>query len=109
MTPQSVFHLKKKDLVQVMVGKEKGKTGKILRVNQKRGRVVIEKLHMHKRHTKPTGKGAGGIIESEGSIYAANVLLYCEKCSKGVRTRVKALESGKKARVCRKCDAQLDK
>jgi large subunit ribosomal protein L24 len=106
---QSIFHIKKKDLVQVMTGKEKGKTGKVLRVNQKKGRVVVEKLNMLKRHTKPTGKAPGGIIEQEGSINACNVLLYCEKCGRGVRTMRKTLESGKKARVCRKCKTQIDK
>ena len=105
----SIFHIKKKDLVQVMTGKEKGKTGKILRVNQKKGRIVVEKLNMQKRHTKPTGNSPGGIIEQEGSMNACNVLLYCEKCGRGVRTMRKTLESGKKARVCRKCKTQIDK
>lgn len=109
MTGQSIFHVRKKDLVQVMTGKEKGKTGKILRVNHKKGRVVIEKLNVVKRHTKPTGKNAGGILESEAGIQAANVLLYCDKCSRGVRTKLKTADGAKKVRVCRKCDTQLDK
>ena len=105
----SVTHVKKKDLVQVMVGKERGKTGKILRVNQKYGRVTIEKLNIVKRHTKPTGQKPGGIIEKEGSLAACNVLLYCDKCARGVRTTRKKLESGKSVRVCKKCSGQLDK
>ncbi len=105
----TVFHLKKKDLVQVMSGKEKGKTGKVLRVHQKRASVVIEKLNIVKRHTKPTAKSGGGIVEHEAAVKASNVLLYCEKCSKGVRTATKVLEGGKKVRVCKKCDSQLDK
>ena len=105
----TVTHVKKNDLVQVMVGKERGKTGKILRVNQKKGRVLVEKLNMIKRHTKPTQKSAGGIVEVEGLLSASNVLLYCDKCSSGVRTSRKALESGKKVRVCRECKTQLDK
>jgi large subunit ribosomal protein L24 len=105
----TVEHVKKKDLVQVMIGREKGKTGKILRVIHKKGKVVIEKLNIVKRHTKPTGKAPGGIVEKEGPIYACNVLLYCEKCGRGVRTMRKVLETGKKVRVCKKCDTQLDK
>ncbi|NBX69813.1 MAG: 50S ribosomal protein L24 [Proteobacteria bacterium] len=105
----TVTHVKKNDLVQVMVGKERGKTGKILRVNQKKGRVLVEKLNMIKRHTKPTQKSAGGIVEAEGLISASNVLLYCDKCSAGVRTARKTLETGKKVRVCRECKTQLDK
>jgi large subunit ribosomal protein L24 len=109
MIPHTVLHVKKKDLVQVMSGKEKGKTGKILRVNQKTGRVHIEKLNIVKRHTKPTGKAPGGIVEQEGPIHAANVLLFCEKCNRGVRAQRKADDKGKKHRFCRKCNSQLDK
>jgi large subunit ribosomal protein L24 len=109
MRPRTVQHIKKKDLVQVMVGKEKGKTGKILRVNQKTGRVYIEKLNIVKRHTKATGNTPGGIIDQEGPIYGANVLLYCDKCGRGVRTLPKVQDNGKKTRVCRKCGSQLDK
>lgn len=104
-----VTHLKKKDLVQVMSGKEKGKTGKVLRVLTGKGKVVIEKLNMKKRHTKPTGTAPGGIVESESPVYASTVLLYCEKCSRGVRTKKKVVDGGKKVRVCRKCDTQIDK
>ena len=109
MIGRTVYHVRKKDLIQVMTGREKGKTGKILRINQKSGKVFVEKLNIFKRHTKPTGKAAGGIIEHEGPIALANVLLYCDKCSKGVRTKFMPLESGKKVRVCRKCSTQLDK
>jgi len=111
----TVTHVKKNDVVQVMVGKERGKIGKVLRVNQKRGRVLVEKLNMIKKHTKPTQKSAGGIVEVEGLISASNVLLYCDKCSSGVRTSRKAPETGKnvrvckKVRVCRECKTQLDK
>jgi large subunit ribosomal protein L24 len=107
--PHPVTHLRKKDLVQVMTGKEKGKTGKILKVNHKTGRVTIEKLNMMKRHTKPTGKAPGGIIEAEHPISASNILLFCDKCGKGVRTAPKRLEDGKSVRTCRKCQTQLDK
>lgn len=106
---QEIRHIKKKDLVQVMSGKEKGKTGKVLKVIHASNRVLIEKLNMIKKHQKPTAKGPGGITEQEGSIHASKVLLFCEKCSKGVRTSKKALETGKKVRVCVKCETQLDK
>jgi large subunit ribosomal protein L24 len=108
MIERTVTHLRKKDLVQVMVGTEKGKTGKILRVNHKTGRVLIEKVNLIKRHTKPTGKSPGGIIEKEASLAAASVLLYCDKCGKGTRM-AKKTEGGKTVRVCRKCKTQADK
>lgn len=103
-----VVHVKKKDLVQVMCGKEKGKTGKILRVMHKSNRVVIEKLNLIKRHTRPSGKAPGGIIEKEAPLAASNVLLYCEKCGKGRRT-VSKISEQKKLRHCRKCASPLDK
>jgi large subunit ribosomal protein L24 len=104
-----VKHVKKKDVVQVMTGKEKGKTGKVLRVIKKSGKIVIEKLHLVKRHTKATQKGPGGIVESESAIFASKVLLFCDKCNRGVRTSKKVLENGNKVRVCTKCETQLDK
>lgn len=103
-----VTHVRKKDLVQIISGREKGKTGKILRVIHKRNRVVVEKLNLIKRHTRSTGKAPGGIIEKEGPIAASNVLLFCEKCGKGRRTVSKRGEKGR-VRVCRKCETQLDK
>ncbi len=106
---RNVLHIKKKDIVQIMGGKERGKTGKILRVMNKRSAVVVEKLNMIKRHKKATGSTPGGIIEAEGPLAASVVLLYCDKCSKGVRTFKKLLESGKKVRCCRKCKAAIDK
>jgi len=92
-----------------MSGKEKGKTGKILRVIQKKGRVVIEKLNMVKRHKKATGNTPGGIIEQEHPLAGSVVLLFCDKCGRGVRTKRILLEGGKKVRVCRKCDNRIDK
>ena len=109
MSAETVSHVKKKDLVQIMVGKEKGKTGKILRVQNKKGSVVVEKLNLVKRHKKPTGQAPGGIIEFEAPIAASNVLLFCDKCSRGVRSKLVKLDSGKKVRVCRKCNTHLDK
>jgi large subunit ribosomal protein L24 len=106
---RTIFHVKKKDVVQVMSGKEKGKTGKVLRVIQKKNRIVVEKLNMVKRHTKPTGTAAGGILEKEAPLQACNVLLFCEKCARGRRTSSKTLENKKTVRICRKCNAQLDK
>ncbi len=106
---KTISHVKKADIVQVMTGKERGKTGKVLKVNQKKGRVYVEKLNMIKRHKKPMGQQAGGIVEVEGGIASSSLLLYCDKCSRGVRTKAKILESGKKIRVCKKCNTDLDK
>jgi large subunit ribosomal protein L24 len=93
----SASHVRRGDLVVVMKGKDRGKRGKVLRV--KGDRVIVEKVAMIKRHTKPTQKNPqGGIVEKEGTIAIANVLLWDEKLGRGVRTKV-AKDGGQKIRV----------
>jgi large subunit ribosomal protein L24 len=106
---RTVKHVKKNDVVQVMVGRDKGKTGKILRINNKTGKVVVEKVNMIKRHKKATGTTPGGILEMEAPIHASNVLLYSDKLGKGLRTQVKVVDGGKKVRFNAKNNLQLDK
>ncbi|MCE9572215.1 MAG: 50S ribosomal protein L24 [Deltaproteobacteria bacterium] len=90
-------HVRKGDLVVVTSGKDKGKRGKILKVVG--DRVVVEKINMVKRHTKPSQKNPqGGILEKEGTIALSNVLLWDEKLGRGTRTRV-VVEDGTKFRV----------
>jgi large subunit ribosomal protein L24 len=103
------YHVKKNDLVMVTAGKDEGKTGKVLRINKKKDRLVVEKVNMVKRHVKPTQKTKGGIMEKESPIHVSNVMIYCEKCSKPVRVGKKLLEDGKKVRFCKKCDEVIDK
>lgn len=104
-----VSHVRRNDIVQVISGKDRGKTGKVLRVIHKFGRVVVEKVNMIKRHKKPNGKEPGGIIEKEGAIHASKVLLYSDSAGKGVRTGKTILDGGKKVRINRKLNLQLDK
>ena len=103
------YHVKKNDLVMVITGKDKGKTGKVMRINKKKDRLVVEKVNMVKRHVKQSQKTKGGIMEKEGMIYVSNVMIYCEKCSKPVRVGTRILEDGKKIRFCKKCNEAVDK
>ena len=80
------MHVKQGDTVQVVSGRERGKTGRVLRVDRNRSRVYIDGLNMVKRHRRPAAGAEGGIIEKEGPIYSSNVLLYSEKANRGVRT-----------------------
>lgn len=97
-------YLKKDDMVITLVGKDKGKTGKILKVLRDKNKVVVEKINIVKRHVRPTQTNPqGGIIEKEMPIDVSNVLLYCKKCQRGVRIGKKMLEDGSKVRVCKKC------
>ena len=100
--------LKKGDLVKVVVGKEKGKTGKILKIVKDRERLIVEKVNMLKRHQRPDAKGKGGIVEKEGSLHVSNVMLVCNKCDGAVRIGYRILDDGKKVRICGKCREILD-
>ena len=101
------LHVKTGDTAVVLSGKEKGKRGKILSVNPKKGMVVIEGVNMIKCHTKPRRQGeAGGIVQRETPIRSCKVALFCEKCNKGVRVGYK-MDGDKKVRICRKCGAEI--
>lgn len=99
------MHVKKDDIVMVISGKDKGKKGKVIQSYPKDGKVLVENVNMVTKHQKPTQQmQQGGIIRQEGPIQASNVLLYCAKCDKGVRTGQKVLGDGKKVRFCKKCN-----
>ena len=98
------MHVRKGDQVVVIAGKEKGKRGRVMRLLTDKGRVVIERINMVKRHTKPTQRNPrGGILEKEGSVEASNVALWCGKCVAPRRAKVEEKEGQKKRRVRVKC------
>jgi large subunit ribosomal protein L24 len=98
------MHVRKGDQVVVIAGKEKGKRGRVLRLVTDKGRVVIERINMVKRHTKPTQRNPrGGIVEKEGSVELSNVALWCGKCVAPRRAKAEEKEGQKKRRVCVKC------
>lgn len=100
--------IRKNDSVMVIAGKERGKTGKVLKVLPERNAVVIERMNLVKRHTKPRGPGRpGGILEKEAPIHVSNVMVMCDKCNAPVRVGKKTLDDGKKVRVCRRCGETL--
>lgn len=102
------MHVRKGDTVVVVAGKEKGKKGRVLRLLTKKGRVVVERLAMTKRHTKPSqNNDKGGIVEREGSIELSNVMLWCSKCSAGRRSKAESAEA-EKHRLCTKCGTMFE-
>jgi large subunit ribosomal protein L24 len=104
------FHIKKNDLIMVTQGKEKGKSGRVLRVLPEKEKVLVEKINFIKRHTRPHGQQRrGGILEKEAPLHISNVMLLCEKCNKPVRIKHQTVEGGKKVRVCHKCGESFDK
>ncbi|RLC06822.1 MAG: 50S ribosomal protein L24 [Deltaproteobacteria bacterium] len=102
-------HIKKDDKVKVITGKDKGKIGKVLRVDRKKDRILVENINVVKRHTRPTAKNRqGGIVESEATVPWSNVMLMCGKCLSPVRIQMRRLDDGKKVRSCRKCNEIID-
>ena len=103
------MHVRKGDTIVVIAGKEKGKRGRILRVGTDKERVVVERVNMVKRHTKPTqANPRGGILDKEGTIEQSNVALWCGKCAAGRRAKAELREGQKKRRVCVKCGSLFE-
>ncbi len=106
----AMAHVRKGDTVVVVAGKERGKRGKVLRVIPGKGRVLIERVNMIKKHQRPTQKlRQGGIIEREGPIHLSNVMLVDPQTDKPTRVGVRSLADGKKARVARRSGEFIDK
>ena len=103
------LHFKKDDQAIVIAGKEKGKSGKILSMIPKKESVLIEKVNLVKRHSRPSAKNRqGGIIEKEAPVHISNVMILCTKCNSPARIGRKVLEDGKKVRYCKKCGEFID-
>lgn len=96
--------IRKEDKVKVLTGRDKGKIGKVLKIDRKKGRLLVENINMITRHVRPNAKNRqGGMVKSEAAIHLSNVMLMCDKCMTPVRIRMKHLEDGKKVRECGKC------
>jgi large subunit ribosomal protein L24 len=103
------IHIKKDDKVKVITGKDRGKIGKVLKVDRKKQRILVENINVVKRHTRPTAQNRqGGIVENPAPLVCSNVMLLCNKCIKPTRIKMLQLDDGKKVRVCRKCNEQID-
>jgi large subunit ribosomal protein L24 len=103
------FHVKTGDTVSVITGKDKNKTGKILKVDTRKSAAIVEGLNVVKRHTRARNNQPGSLVEKEALIQISNIMLYCEKCKKPVKAKSSLLQDGKKARVCKKCGESFDK
>ena len=99
--------IRKDDKVVVLSGRDKGKEGKVLRVDPQAGKVVVEGVLMATKHRKARKQGEeSAIIKMETPIYASKVMLVCPKCGKPTRVG-HAVADGKKVRACKKCGANL--
>lgn len=101
--------IKKNDKIIVMVGKERGKIGTVLKVESEKDRVIVEKVNMVKRHSRPGQQtGKGGIIEKEAPLHISKVMMVCNKCTEPTRIGKRILDDGSKVRVCKKCSEPMD-
>jgi large subunit ribosomal protein L24 len=107
--------IRKDDTVRVMAGKDRGHTGRVIRVLPREGKVMVDGAARAKKHQRATGKRAksgqqlqqGGIIDTELFIDISNVQLVCSACGQPTRVGHRINPEGKKVRICRKCEAEL--
>lgn len=97
------------DNVLVITGKDRGKTGKVIKSIPKDEKVVVEKVNMRTKHVKKTQTRPGSKITFEAPMDVSNVMIICPNCKKRTRVGYKKLETGKKQRICKKCNESLDK
>jgi large subunit ribosomal protein L24 len=103
------MQIRKNDNVVVLSGKEKGKKGRVIAVYPATNRILIEKLNMIKRHTRPNQQmRQGAIVEKESPISASNVRLICAKCDKPTTVSRQAQGEGPRVRICRECNAAME-
>ena len=105
--PLSIRH---GDMVKVMSGRSKGKTGKVLSVNRAKRTVTVEHANIIKKHTRPNPSKniKGGILEKEGPMNVSNVMLVCPGCGKHTRAGHTKLADGTKVRTCRRCNTTFE-
>jgi large subunit ribosomal protein L24 len=102
--------VKKNDKVRIIAGKDAGKSGKVLFVDKKHSRVIVEGLNIVKKTRRPDQQNQkGGIIDIEAPLNISNVKVICPKCDEASRVKRKRLEDGKLVRICGKCGEILDK
>ncbi len=101
--------LKKEDQIVVISGNDRGKRGKVLFIDNKKGRIIVEGINIRKRHIKQQNQEGqkGGIVQMEFPMQISNVMYFCDKCKKGVRLGIE-VKNDSKVRVCKKCGKRID-
>ncbi len=101
---------KKGDKVLVIIGEDKDKKGKIVRIFPKKMEAIVEGVNFFKKHSKPAQKAPqGGIVKQEGALHISNIRLICNKCNKPTTIKREKIKEGKRVRVCKKCGEIIDK
>ena len=98
-----MIRIRKKDKVQVLAGREKGKKGEVLRILLKKDQLIVAKLNLVTKHKRPTQTEPGGRQQIEAPLSLSNVMLVCPKCDQPMRPKFDKLQTGEKVMICRKC------
>ncbi len=108
---QKRIHVRKNDQVEVTAGRDRGKRGRVLVLMPARGRAIVERVNIIKRHTRPNPQQniKGGVVEREASLDVSNLMIVCPECDKRTRVRNKVLTDGRKVRTCVACEGVIDK
>jgi large subunit ribosomal protein L24 len=103
-------HIKKNDMVYLLAGKDRGKTGKVLKVFLDKNRAVVEGVNYIQKHTRPNPQKnvKGGILPKESPIHISNLMVVCKRCSKHSRVGSSIMQDGRKVRICKSCNELLD-
>lgn len=102
------MHIKTNDTVEVITGDDKGQRGKVLSIDRRAGRLVVEGVNRVYKHVRKSQKNPqGGRLSKEMPVQISNVLLLCTRCGKGVRTGARVTKDGGKERYCKKCSSAL--
>lgn len=107
MKKEIIKKIKKGDTVKILIGKDRGRTGKVIHVLQKEGKVIIEGLNLVKKHVRPKKQGEKGeMVQVPRAIFVSNTALYCSNCGKGTRVGFR-MEKSAKVRFCKKCNSTV--
>lgn len=106
-----MLHVKKDDQVTVRAGKDRGKSGRVLRVLPGKNQAIVENINFVRRHTRanPQKNIKGGVVEREALVQLSNLQVICRECNQPTRVGYNLLSDGKKVRICRKCGGTIDK
>ena len=102
------WRIHKDDTVSILLGKDRGKTGKVIRIDNKKGKVIVEGINVYKRHVRKMGGVDGGIVDVVKPVNVSNVMLVCPSCKKLTRVAIE-VKNGEKQRVCKKCKKEITK
>ncbi|MBI1976179.1 MAG: 50S ribosomal protein L24 [Candidatus Omnitrophica bacterium] len=98
------LHIRRDDTVQVLSGKDSGKSGKVIQIFREKGRALVQGINFVKKHHRRKSQDQpGGILQQESAIHISNLMLVCPQCKKSSKTGIQVLKDGSRVRICKSC------